>query len=238
MGMFNSYAAFAGHSTLRAVVGVPVSKPANQQQTAQMVQLVEQEMEAGALGVSYGPFYVPATSYSEMLATATKCAELGGGGSIHIRYAFFYKVDAIKEAIQLATESDIPLLISHMGGSSMGAGTLGTTAELMAKAPQDGVRLASDVFTHDCFAVAMKSYWVAMLPPEQWLIILGIPIENILVGSTVVIDGTVYMEAFQSFESVDQFKFVRDLVFAGFIPYDPGPWIGRDGLGLLDEEDW
>ena len=53
-------AAMVGHSTLRAVVMADLDRPANDSEIAAMQALVEEAMQAGAIGMSTGTFYPPA----------------------------------------------------------------------------------------------------------------------------------------------------------------------------------
>jgi len=230
MGMSSNYAAYIGHNTLRSLVGLSSTKPANATQIAQMVQLVEQEMAAGALGVSYGPFYHPGATFSEMLATATKCAELGGGTAIHVRQAVPLidpttgeplTIVAIKEAIQIANQSGVPLIISHLGGPTYGAAQTGWALEVISKALMAGVKLAADALPYDSFDNRITHPVFRMLPVEMLLKLVDATASDLEVAHTVVINGSVYMNAHQRFNSTEQFVYVRDLALAGVIP-DPG----------------
>ena len=54
-------AAMVGHSTLRAAVMADLDRPANEAEIAAMRAHVEEAMSAGAIGMSTGTFYPPAT---------------------------------------------------------------------------------------------------------------------------------------------------------------------------------
>ena len=220
MGMFNNYAAYTGLNTLRGVVGVPDPvTPSTPEQLAEMVQLVAQEMEAGALGVSYGPFYGPGCTYEEMLDTASKCAELGGGAAIHVRY-FIDDVTGVNEAIQLATESSVPLIISHMGGPAFGnilfPAATGKATFFIAKALEKGVKLAADslLYVDWMLPITSPSFEGAS---QELLDFFGYNIDDFLTLNKIVMDGSVYMDYNERFSSLDQFNFVREKALAGEI---------------------
>ncbi|MEW6441583.1 MAG: amidohydrolase family protein [bacterium] len=226
-GLYTNYAAYTGHNTLRLRSGVPdAMTPATQEQIAQMVEMAAQDLAAGALGVSYGPFYHPGAAYEEMIALAVKSAELGGGDAIHVRYALplpdpGLPVAALNEGIQLATESGVPLLISHEGGPLLGAGSAGTGAEFIFRGLEEGVNLGSDMISGWPFGVTSILAPVFLEPPYvPWMIdelieMLGNPITDWAVVKSVIIDGAVYMQAGEHFDSLEEFRYVRDTVFAG-----------------------
>ena len=59
---------------------------ATPEQIEAMIPFCEQDMEAGALGVSYGIEYVPGASYAEILALGKVAARYGGMTATHGRY--------------------------------------------------------------------------------------------------------------------------------------------------------
>lgn len=86
-GILINYATFSGHITLRMRVGAKDRyAAASPEQIEAMIPLCEQDMEAGALGVSYGIEYVPGASYAEILALGQVAARYGGMTATHGRY--------------------------------------------------------------------------------------------------------------------------------------------------------
>ncbi|MFC2166172.1 hypothetical protein ACFLT2_14385 [Acidobacteriota bacterium] len=230
-GMYSNFATFAGHSSLRILAGVPdVHTPATKDQLGKILSLLEEDIKAGALGVSFGPFYVPGTTYDEMMASAEKCADLGGGGSIHVRYGTPFRpkptdeplnIQAIREGIQLGRESGVPMIISHNGGASFGPVQSGMALQIMYTAMEDGVKLISDVHPYDAFNTSLSA--PVFTPPAfaEQLPEMGAQISDIKVQNSVAIDDKVVMKSLEPFSSIDQFNSIRNKVLAQEIP-DPG----------------
>jgi len=230
-GIYSNFATFAGHSSLRLLVGVPDEQtPATKDHLVKILSLLEADMKAGALGVSFGPFYVPGTTYEEMMASATKCAEFGGGGSIHVRYGTPFRpvpsdeplnIQAIREGIQLGKEADVPMIISHNGGASFGPVQSGMALQIMYTAMEEGVKLISDVHPYDAFNTSISA--PVFSPPAfaEQLPEMGAKISDIKVQNSVVIDDKVVMQSLEPFSSIDQFNSIRNKVLSREIP-EPG----------------
>lgn len=223
-GIVANYIAKAGHNSLRTWAGVPdADTPANEAQLQQMCRKLDQEMEAGALGLSFGPGYHPGASFDEMLKLAVAAKKLGGMASIHIRYAIPpLNVDAFKEAVNLAEESDIPLIISHVTGSTYGGtyGDTGQALEIIASGLEKGLRLATDCTLHDATVGPLTIPLLDSAPTEVLLQVVDATINDFRVLNSVIIDGNPYMEALERFSSTEQFSYVRNLAKEGKIP-DP-----------------
>ena len=231
-GIVANYGTFLGHHTLRAAEGLGPYSTATPAKIIAMVARVSAEMEAGALGISFGPFYHPMVTYNEMVALATEAANLGGGASIHARYAVPYPVPqpptgnpkldlldvkAIEEAISLARDADTPLLISHMGGPILGKGSAGMALEMIGSGLEEGLKLGADVYTYDYVSLSI-THPLFMLPKAELDLVLeriGSVPADWYPTSDLIIGGQLYMEAFQPFESTDQLLYLRAQVMAG-----------------------
>jgi N-acyl-D-amino-acid deacylase len=231
-GAHSNFATLTGHNSLRATVGVPDPYTgATADQVEAMLVLLEKDLAAGSLGVSYGPFYNPGTTYEEMLATATMAAENDGGASIHVRHGSPIRpspdqeplnIQAFREGIRIARESGVPMIMSHNGGPNFGAVNSGMALQIMNTAMGEGLRLISDVHPYDAFNTsAAAPVFQDSEPIAEQLALLDRSISDITVQNTVVVDGEVFMESLEPFESIEQFIFVRDRVRAGDLP-DPG----------------
>src|SRR5262249_18282893 len=106
---------FVGAATLReAVLGYGDVQP-TPEQLAQMEKLCAQAMEQGALGVSIGLLYQPA-SYEqtpELSALAKVAARYGGVYASHIRGEADTLLDGLEEAIRIGREAQIPVEVWH-----------------------------------------------------------------------------------------------------------------------------
>lgn len=231
-GAHSNFATLTGHNSLRSVVGVPDPyTAATDDQVAEMLSLLEKDMAAGSLGTSYGPFYNPGATYDEMLATAKMAAKHDGGASIHVRHGSPIRpspdqeplnIQAFREGIRIARESGVPMIMSHNGGPNFGAVNAGMAIQIMNTAMGEGLRLISDVHPYDAFNTSAAAPVFQDGPSiSEQLALLDRSISDIKVQNTVVIDGEVFMESLERFESIEQFVLVRDKVRAGDLP-DPG----------------
>lgn len=222
-GLVTNLASFAGHITLRNLAGVPdVFTPSTEDQIKEMVQLLAQEMEAGALGISFGPFYGPGTTYEEMVILATEASKLGGGASSHVRHSIApLDVEAIVEAINTAREAGIPFIISHLGGPTYGPNSSGAALELIVEALEEGLKIITDCHPYDAFCTGLGAAVFDQIPLEQLLEAVSAKMSDLRVASTVVIDGEIVLEAGERFSSTEQWELVRGRLKAGEIA-DPG----------------
>ena len=86
-----------GHGTIREQVMGKSDRKATQEEIVKMQQLVQQEMDAGAFGMSTGLFYSPG-SYSnteEVIALSKTVSENNGIYDTHLRDESSYTVGLI-----------------------------------------------------------------------------------------------------------------------------------------------
>lgn len=108
-------AAMVGHSTLRAVVMSELGRAANSQEIATMRAMVEEALEAGAIGLSTGMFYPPA-----MAATTEEVIEIGRPLTsrkalyvTHMRDESDQVMESLEETFHIGRALDIPVVVSH-----------------------------------------------------------------------------------------------------------------------------
>ncbi len=223
-GLYSNIAAFVGHNTLREYVGVPSARArATPTQLAKMKDMARQSMTAGAMGVSFGPFYGPGATFAEMLALAKVAAEYGGCASSHVRdsYSPSGAVTAVKEGIRTAREAGIPFLISHTGGSpTVAPRSSGPVLEAIHEGRAEGLRLAIDFHGYDAFLTELGAP-IFDYPPNLLMCFMESSLSDFEVPTTVAVDGQVYMKAGERFATIAQFKYVRKKVKSGEIA-DPG----------------
>ena len=108
-------AAMVGHSTLRAVVMPELDRPATVAEIERMRAMVEEALEAGAIGLSTGMFYPPA-----MAATTEEVIEIGRPLTqrkalyvTHMRDEADHVTDSLEETFHIGRALDIPVVVSH-----------------------------------------------------------------------------------------------------------------------------
>jgi N-acyl-D-amino-acid deacylase len=104
------------HGNLRlAVVGLK-DREANRDEIPQMVRLLEESLDAGALGFSTGLEYSTerASGPEELIALCRAARQSGAFHATHTRQRDIGALNAIQEAIDIATAADVPLQVSHI----------------------------------------------------------------------------------------------------------------------------
>jgi N-acyl-D-amino-acid deacylase len=122
-----------GHKTVRvAVMGLENRAPTAQEQTA-MERLTEEALDAGAVGLSSGPFTAPGAfaEPQELEALARAAARRGAGYTTHIRDEASTVFDAVREAIAVAERTGARTRIVHIKIS--GTGNWGGAPRLLAE---------------------------------------------------------------------------------------------------------
>ncbi len=106
----------AGHNTIREKVLGMAMRPPSAGEMSRMKRLVEEEMRAGALGLSTGLSYLPGTyaDTEELVELASVAARLGGIYATHLRNQGLKIREAVEEAILIGERAGLPVQISHI----------------------------------------------------------------------------------------------------------------------------
>jgi N-acyl-D-amino-acid deacylase len=115
-GIALNFGCLIGHNTIRReVMGMKMEAPSEEEMES-MKSLIQQEMEAGALGFSTGLAYLPG-AYSEkeeLVELASVITDFGGVYATHLRDQGLLITEAIEEAIEIGETNNIPVQISHI----------------------------------------------------------------------------------------------------------------------------
>jgi N-acyl-D-amino-acid deacylase len=108
-------AMLVGHTTLRVATLDDYEKPATSAQIARMRSLVQEAMEAGAIGVSTGLFYEPAIAAptEEVIETCRPLKDFNGLYCTHMRNEADGVMDSLEETFRIGREVGVPVVISH-----------------------------------------------------------------------------------------------------------------------------
>lgn len=152
-------AAYSGHNTLRdKVMGKDFQRHANDDEMKSMAALLEQDMAAGALGLSTGIEYDPGiySDPSEVLALARVAAKHGGRYISHIRSEDRWLEDALEEIIEIGRQTGMPVQISHFKLAMKRLwGRAPQTLARLDQAREEGVDITADIYPYE--------YWQANL---------------------------------------------------------------------------
>ena len=147
-------ALLVGHTTLRVVAMSDLQRPATQDEIDLMKALLEEAMQAGAIGLSSGLAYPPAfpAKTDELVQLAQVVARYGGLYSTHLRDEADGVVDALEEAFYIGRAANIPVVVSHhkVAGTNNFGRSKETLALIKKYMPQQEIIL-------DCYPYSASS---------------------------------------------------------------------------------
>lgn len=151
-------ACLVGHSTLRTAVLDDLARPANQDEIERMRAMVEEALEAGAIGVSTGTFYPPAAAATpeEIIAVCQPLRERRGLYATHMRDEGDDIMVALQETFEVARALEVPLVISHhklVGEKNFGRSL--ETLEQIRQAMQE-LEIAVDAYPYTASSTMLK----------------------------------------------------------------------------------
>jgi N-acyl-D-amino-acid deacylase len=148
--------AFIGHATLRQqVMARDFARKAADSEIADMQMLLAQSMLQGAFGLSSGLEYDVGYSASteEMIALARIAAKHGGLYMTHMRDEEEGMLNALREAIRIGREADLPVQISHikMGNRNVWGKSADAIA-LVEETRKSGFDVTADAYPYTAWA--------------------------------------------------------------------------------------
>jgi N-acyl-D-aspartate/D-glutamate deacylase len=166
------------HAAVRYGVLGGEKRPPLAQELSKMQALVREGMEAGAIGLSTGLYYLPHTQTEEVIALAKVVAEYGGLYATHMRNEAGQLLDSINETLRIGREAGVAVQISHH--KAMGRTNWGKVSESLALVEQ-ARRRGQDV-TSDAYPYVAGSTTLAALASGGSLALVS-P-ADVLIAST------------------------------------------------------
>ena len=166
-GLGVNVAQFVPHGSVReAVLGMTDRDP-TPAELDRMRALVRAGMQAGAFGLSSGPFYAPG-SYSkteELVELAKVAAQYGGVYQSHIRDESDYTVGlvaAVDEVIHISREAKLPGIVTHIKalGPHVWGYSMVITQRIQAARDQ-GIEVFADQYPYSASSTSLEA---ALLP--------------------------------------------------------------------------
>jgi N-acyl-D-amino-acid deacylase len=148
-------------SVRRAVLGMEDRAP-TAAELERMRELVRAGMEAGAAGMSSGPYYAPG-SYAdtdELVALARVVAEYGGVHQSHIRDEGDFSIGllaAVDELIEVSRRSGVTGVVTHV--KALGTGVWGLSEAVVARieaARAEGLNIYADQYPYHASATSLS----------------------------------------------------------------------------------
>jgi N-acyl-D-amino-acid deacylase len=153
-------AQLVGHGTLRiAAMGFARRAP-DGKELARMQRLMADAMEDGAWGLSTGLIYAPGSyaATEEIIEIARVAARHRGFYASHIRGEGATLLDAIREAIRVGREGDLPVQVSHI--KAAGRPNWGKVADALAlieSARGEGLDVMADVYPYTASSTTLRT---------------------------------------------------------------------------------
>lgn len=183
-GLINNIACLAGHGTARASMRGYDPKPLSPQEKDEILHLLEEALDQGAKGVSFGLQYEPGIfatldeikdiaklvkSKNKIMTVHAKAySSLSGAYPIKL-FGRPHNLIALKDMINIAKETGVKLQFSHL--IYVGAKTFKTvdkTLEMIDKAISEGVDIKFDTYSYSCgasvIAVILPEWFMAKVP--------------------------------------------------------------------------
>ncbi|MDQ3912485.1 MAG: amidohydrolase family protein, partial [Actinomycetota bacterium] len=157
-------ATYVGHGTLRIAVMGFEDRHASTGELGRMEALLEESLQAGAVGLSLGLMYAPG-SYTAREELARLCSVLpryDGLLAAHIRGEGSSLIPSIREVIWIAERCECPLQISHLKAAGKSNwGSVAEAMELVEDARSRGLDVTCDVYPYTAGSTSMTT----LLPP-------------------------------------------------------------------------
>jgi len=169
-GIGTNVAFFAGHGDIREQVMGLENRAPTENELQQMLALVGEQMQAGAVGLSTGLYYTPGnfSSTDEVVALARVAAKFGGVYDTHMRDESSYTIGllaSVEETITIAEEADIPVHISHLKALGREVwGQSGDVISMVNAARERGLQVTANQYPYRAsgtrFSAALIPGWV------------------------------------------------------------------------------
>ena len=152
-------ALLVGHSMLRVQTMRDLSKAASPGEMSRMQQLVDEALAAGAIGVSTGLYYEPASAAptEEVIEVCRPLAARNGLYCTHMRDEADRVLDSLEETFRIGRELGVPVVISHH--KVVGKPNHGRSAETLPliESAMRGQRIGLDCYPY-CASSTILSY--------------------------------------------------------------------------------
>jgi len=162
-GLGVNVAQMVPHGSVRGQVIGSEDRHATEEEMEQMRQLVRRGMEAGAFGLSSGPFYAPGSfaPTSELIELARVAAEFGGVHQSHIRDESDYTIGvvaSVDEVIEISEATGITGIVTHI--KALGPRVWGYSHALIhriERAREQGLEIFADQYPYNASSTGLSS---------------------------------------------------------------------------------
>jgi N-acyl-D-amino-acid deacylase len=197
-----------GHNTLRLMAMGMEDRPPKPDELSLMQRMLEEALQAGALGLSSGLFTAPGTfaTTEEMIVLGHMLHRYDAGYASHIRDEANRVFEAVREAIAIGEACDIHVQIAHikLSGTDNWGGAARLLAEIAA-ARQRGVQVDCDQYPYTAGSNPLRNLlptWVQEGGMESMLQRLGQPAIRARIREEIAAHGLNNFGRIPSWEAV------------------------------------
>ena len=151
-------ACLVGHSSLRVGAMPALDRPATEPEIRRMQERLQEALDAGAIGLSSGLFYAPASSAppAEIAALAALLKPAGALYTTHMRDEAEHVLDSLDESFAVGEGAGVPVVISHH--KTTGVANFGRTRETLPKieAAMAGQEVGLDVYPYIASSTVLR----------------------------------------------------------------------------------
>ena len=153
------YGGFIGYITLREAAGLKDRYRAASEEEKEIIHnLLRQELDSGAVGLSLGFEYAPGISTKEAIDAARIVAEYPGRLiSAHFRYDGERAVESIEEMAEIARLTGVPVQISHIGSCAGFPVIMDQALRALDEARTEDIDVMGDCYPYNCFCTSIGS---------------------------------------------------------------------------------
>jgi len=143
---------FVGHTDARLRAGgADKYAPIDDIVLNSMLGQLQQELDAGCAGISFGVKYTPGTTFDELLKVCTLCKKAGKPIAAHIREDADGVLDAAREIAEVGRQLGIQVQVSHIG-SMAGFGQMRETLQMLDEYVLGGTNIGIDCYPYYAFS--------------------------------------------------------------------------------------
>ncbi len=157
-GISTNVASFVGNGTLRQHVIGYENRKATNEEVRQMQELLEKEMQGGAVGISSSLLYAPSmyADTDELIALSKTAAKYDGLDISHIRSEGEELLESVDELIRISREAKIDAEIYHLKASGVDHHhKLESVFEKIENARKEGLNITADMYTYNASSTGL-----------------------------------------------------------------------------------
>lgn len=158
-GLGVNVALLVPHNTLRGEVVGQDARDATPAEMDRMKAVVRAGMDAGAFGLSSGPYYAPSSfaKTEEFVELAKVVAEYGGVYTSHIRDERDRLIEAVDELIQVAEEAKLIGIVTHIKSAIPAFGLSEAASRRIESARDRGVQIFADQYPYEATSTSLAA---------------------------------------------------------------------------------